>query len=347
MGVEVVIHEDVEFSSPKPCAFMNTSSSPGATEDPRIGSPMMVGPPTQSSQNQPQLQHSFYITHSPQGQGQGQGEGGSDLTISKLPDINSPQPQRPCNLSLPTNSLGNPVTSLAQLCNFPVTSGSVQKRAGASSTPNPPSSANSVTTNGNNNSSVPPQLPSSLPPNHPLLHPVNVNNNNSSKSSGTSSSSSSSLNANNSANHVVGSNLIANNVSNPNGTVSTSITTTSTTSASNSGLSGGTGPPLQQPPHQQPPPMNLSFPRIPPSPDSALGGWSTPSSNLSRHNSDASQRSFSSSSNNTTPPSPSNSPLLIHNQNRVKCEDFGKNHNFLIFLQRQFLILVLILHMNC
>ncbi|CAG7716079.1 unnamed protein product [Allacma fusca] len=73
---------------------------------------------------------------------------------------------------------------------------------------------------------------------------------------------------------------------------------------------------------QQQPPMNLSFPRIPPSPDSALGGWSTPSSNLSRHNSDASQRSFSSSSNNTTPPSPSNSPLLSHNRVVNKCEDY-------------------------
>ncbi|XP_021950723.1 nuclear hormone receptor FTZ-F1 beta [Folsomia candida] len=81
---------------------------------------------------------------------------------------------------------------------------------------------------------------------------------------------------------------------------------------------------LQQ--HSQPP-MNLSFPKIPPSPDSALGGWSTPSSNLSRHNSDASQRSFSSSSNNTTPPcienySPSNSPLLSHNRVVNKVEDF-------------------------
>lgn len=74
---------------------------------------------------------------------------------------------------------------------------------------------------------------------------------------------------------------------------------------------------------QQQPPMNLSFPRIPPSPDSALGGWSTPSSNLSRHNSDASQRSFSSSSNNTTPPSPSNSPLLSHNRVVNKVEDYG------------------------
>lgn len=81
---------------------------------------------------------------------------------------------------------------------------------------------------------------------------------------------------------------------------------------------------------QQQPPMNLSFPRIPPSPDSALGGWSTPSSNLSRHNSDASQRSFSSSSNNTTPPSPSNSPLLSHNRVVNKCEDYGESSSFLL-----------------
>lgn len=91
----------------------------------------------------------------------------------------------------------------------------------------------------------------------------------------------------------------------------------------NNGSSVGgtqTGTMLQQ----QPPPMNLSFPRIPPSPDSALGGWSTPSSNLSRHNSDASQRSFSSSSNNTTPPSPSNSPLLSHSRVVNKVDDYGK-----------------------
>ncbi|CAL8074613.1 unnamed protein product [Orchesella dallaii] len=94
---------------------------------------------------------------------------------------------------------------------------------------------------------------------------------------------------------------------------------TSGNSSNNNNSSASTGAMLQQQP-----PMNLSFPRIPPSPDSALGGWSTPSSNLSRHNSDASQRSFSSSSNNTTPPSPSNSPLLSHNRVVNKVEDYGE-----------------------
>jgi len=137
-------------------------------------------------------------------------------------------------------------------------------------------------------STHPPLLPTSLPPNHP------GNNNKSSNSNG----------------GAINSTTNNNNI---NGAITTTVSTNGGSLQSINGVQ---------------PPMNLSFPRIPHSPDSALGGWSTPSSNLSRHNSDASQRSFSSSSNNTTPPSPSNSPLLTHNQNRIKVEDFGKNHIF-------------------
>jgi len=171
---------------------------------------------------------------------------------------------------------------------------------------------------------------------HHQLHPNNIgqqgggvttNNSHNSSSTGTSSANSNGSGGASSGGISLG--LSVNNHSSPVIGVVASIPN-SQLSISNANVSVPGGPTgnaqagtmiLQQ--HQQPP-MNLSFPRIPPSPDSALGGWSTPSSNLSRHNSDASQRSFSSSSNNTTPPSPSNSPLLSHNRVVNKVEDFGE-----------------------
>lgn len=223
--------------------------------------------------SKPQLQHSFYIKHSPP-DSHGLDLLGSVITSEAL--LSRPP------LSIPSSHQGGRNSKASRISHYPVTS----------------------TNNARPNSSG--ITVSSAPPSS--LH---LANNNSCLLTSGSGKSGNNVNANNSLNQNQGG------------------TTTTVSTPNNNNITNG-GPQLTMSGvgavtngHQQPP-MNLSFPRIPHSPDSALGGWSTPSSNLSRHNSDASQRSFSSSSNNTTPPSPSNSPLLSHNQSRIKVEDFGK-----------------------
>jgi len=175
--------------------------------------------------------------------------------------------------------------------------------------------------NGGSGNNVPPQLPSSLPPKNNNNGGTNIVSNNNHKNINNVSIWNSTDNNNKVVNINNNNNVSGGNSSGANNscTGNNNAFVNNHSAVSSGGLvSGSNGS------QQQQPPMNLSFPRIPPSPDSALGGWSTPSSNLSRHNSDASQRSFSSSSNNTTPPSPSNSPLLSHNRVVNKVDDFGK-----------------------